>query len=144
MTREEAIKFLALIKVAYPTAFKDMDKESKLATVNMWQNTFPNIPFRIMEFAFDHFRRVSTYPPTVAEMFKELNQLYYRALGDEMMAAQDGNEALAKRASWVMTYTSQFRGDSVPLRIGYGSISDDELQMLPEGEPSKRLLKRGD
>ena len=35
MTREESIKLLALIKVAYPTAYKDMDNASKQATVNI-------------------------------------------------------------------------------------------------------------
>ena len=33
MNKQEAIKLLALIKVAYPTAYKDMDQASKQATV---------------------------------------------------------------------------------------------------------------
>ena len=80
MNREESIKLLALIKVAYPTAYKDMDKETKLATVNMWQTTFSSVPYAIMEMAFNRFRMTSKFPPTVAEMAEELVNVYYQAL----------------------------------------------------------------
>ena len=140
MTREESIKFLALIKVAYPTAYKDMDKESKLATVNMWQSTFPQIPLRIMEFAFDHFRRVSKFPPTVAEMYEELRGVYYRALQDSM--TNEGNKDIEQRCDWIMAYTSQFRGNNAPCQINYNSIKQEEL-LLPEVKPQMALPQRG-
>ena len=136
MNRQEAIKFLALIKVAYPTAYKDMDKESKLATVNMWQTTFPEIPLRIMEFAFDHFRRVSKFPPTVAEMYEELRHVYYRALQDSFNYSED--KRVLERCDWIMTYTNQFRGNNVPCQINYSLIREEELA-LPEGSASKVL-----
>ena len=59
MNREEAIKFLALVKVAYPNSYRDMDNASKQATVNMWQVSFPNTPFVVITMAFDNFRRKS-------------------------------------------------------------------------------------
>jgi hypothetical protein len=139
MTREEAIKFLALIKVAYPTAYKDMDKENKLATVNMWQSTFPQIPLRIMEFAFDHFRRVSKFPPTVAEMYEELRHVYYRALQDSL--TNEGCKEIEDRAEWIMAYTSQFRGNNTPCQINYTSIQREEL-VLPEAKPQMALPQR--
>lgn len=86
MNREESIKLLALIKVAYPSAYKDMDKETKLATVNMWQTTFPSVPYPIMEMAFNRFRMVSKFPPTVAEMAEELVNVHYQALEEAMYA----------------------------------------------------------
>ena len=131
MTREEAIKFLALIKVAYPTAYKDMDKESKLATVNMWHSTFPDIPLRIMEFAFDHFRRVSKFPPTVAEMYEELRGVYYRALQDSL--TQEDNNEIVQRCEWIMAYTNGFRGNNTPCKINYSLIQAEELA-LPSGK----------
>ena len=59
MNKQEAVKLLALIKVAYPTAYRDMDDATKKATVSMWQMSFPDIPYPIMEQAFNHFRMVS-------------------------------------------------------------------------------------
>jgi hypothetical protein len=136
MNRQEAIKFLALIKVAYPTAYKDMDKESKLATVNMWQSTFPEIPLRIMEFAFDHFRRVSKFPPTVAEMYEELRGVYYRALQDSLTQSED--KRIEQRCEWIMAYTNEFRGNNVPCSINYSLIREEELA-LPGGSVAKAL-----
>lgn len=141
MTREESIKFLALIKVAYPSAYKDMDRESKLATVNMWHATFPEIPYTIMEFAFDYFRRVSKFPPTVAEMYEELRRLYYRAVMDDLIASQDGDIETQRRCQWIMRYTSQFRGETLSLRINYGNISEKDLKLLPEGSGQKKLTE---
>lgn len=92
MNREESIKLLALIKVAYPTAYKDMDKETKLATVNMWQTTFQYVPYAIMEMAFNRFRMASKFPPTVAEMAEELVNVHYQALEGAMNAHSLGDK----------------------------------------------------
>lgn len=132
MTRQEAIKLLALIKVAYPTAFKDMDKESKLATVNMWQSTFPNTPFVIMELALDHFRRVSKYPPTVAEMYDELKRLYCTAVMDASVASTEGDWKRLEQSKWVMSHTSGFRGDEYTIPINYDALNCETLIALPE------------
>ena len=136
MDRKEAIKFLALIKVAYPTAYKDMDHESKLATINMWQTTFPEIPLRIMEFAFDHFRRVSKFPPTVAEMYEELRGVYYRALQDSF--THEGDKQIEARCEWIMKYTNGFRGNSIPCKINYNLIGEGEM-LLSETDTVKAL-----
>ena len=79
MNKQEAVKLLALIKIAYPTAYRDMDDESKKATVNMWQMSFPDVPYPIMEQAFNHFRMVSKFPPTVADIVEALRHIYYHA-----------------------------------------------------------------
>ena len=133
MTRQEAIKLLALIKVAYPTAFKDMDKESKLATVNMWQATFPDVPFVIMELALDHFRRVSKYPPTVAEMYEELKGLYCTAVMDANIASTEGDEEKEERCMWIIKHTSGYRSLEQNIPINYKAISSEMLIGLPEG-----------
>ena len=106
MNRTEAIKLLALIKVAYPTAYRDADKETQLATVNMWQQTFPDVPYVIMEMAFDHFRRVSKFPPTVAEMYEELQNLYSSAVFDVMTT---DDQKVIEAGNFVIDHTNQFR-----------------------------------
>jgi hypothetical protein len=112
MNKQEAIKLLALIKVAYPTAYRDMDQASKQATVNMWAGSFPDVPYPIMEQAFNHFRMVSKYPPTVAEMVEELKHIHYQALECEMMHKYLGNEEAVSNFRAIMACTSRFKDNS--------------------------------
>lgn len=109
MNREESIKLLALIKVAYPTAYKDMDNASKQATVNMWHSTFTDMPYPIMEMAFNHFRLKSKFPPTVAEMAEELKGLYYEALQGAMYAKSFGSEEDMICCQRIMQYTDAYK-----------------------------------
>jgi hypothetical protein len=138
MTREESIKLLALIKVAYPTAYKDMDRETKLATVNMWQMSFPTVPYVIMEMAFNSFRLKSKYPPTVAEMVDELRNSYYSAVLNANVAQGMGDSDTYRRCLYVMDHTSQFRDSNDS--VNYGGISEamlaahEDRAMLTEGE----------
>lgn len=112
MTKQEAIKLLALIKVAYPTAYKDMDEASKRATVNMWAGSFPDVPYPIMEQAFNHYRMVSKFPPTVAEMVEELKHIHYQALEGAMLQKNLGNEEEVRRYRAIMACTSRYKDSS--------------------------------
>ena len=140
MDKTEATKLLALIKLAYPTAYRDMDKVSMVATVNMWQATFPHTPYPIMEMAFDRFRKVSKFPPTAAEMFEELSNLYHTALGELMMAQLTGDKLNKQKCQYVMKYTQDFRC-GVKQSINYNSIGgsaffeDKEPELLSSEGP---------
>ena len=109
MNREESIKLLALIKVAYPTAYKDMDNVSKQATVNMWKTTFSQTPYAIMEMAFNRFRMASKFPPTVAEMCEELKHLHWQAVEDSIRAVTFGREEDVRACQWVMDHTQAYK-----------------------------------
>ena len=132
MTRQEAIQLLALIKVAYPTAYKDMDNASKQATVNMWAGSFPDVPYPIMEQAFNHFRMKSKFPPTVAEMVEELRGIYYKATECAMTHKALGNEEEVERFRAIMACTLAYKDNnylglhlsSVPVQaIGGGNYA---------------------
>lgn len=112
MNREESIKLLALIKVAYPNAYKDMDKETKLATVNMWLTTFPSVPYQIMVMAFERFRMVSKFPPTVADMAEELVNVHYQALEGAMDAHALGDKDSLDLYSKIMRITEPYKSGS--------------------------------
>ncbi len=143
MNKTEAIKFLALIKVAYPTAYKDMDNDSKMATVNMWHRCFIDVPFKIMEMVFERFIRVSKFPPTVSDIFDGLKALYWNTLGDENIAYQRKDADLMKRTEWVLTYTSPYRNASPPTTSNYDLITAEDLKHLPQAETPK-LIGRED
>ena len=119
MNKQEAIKLLALIKVAYPTAYKDMDQASKQATVNMWAGSFPDIPYPIMEQAFNHFRMVSKFPPTVAEMVDELKHIHFKATECALIQKTLGNDEEVRRYRAIMACTSRYKDDSnLGLQLG--------------------------
>lgn len=117
MDRQEAIKLLALIKVAYPTAYRDMDQASKQATVNMWQMSFPDVPFLIMEQAFNHFRMVSKYPPTVAEMVEELRHINYQATENALICSSFGEREEVRRYEAIIQATSRFKDANVGYQV---------------------------
>ena len=108
MNKQEAVKLLALIKVAYPTAYRDMDDASKKATVNMWAGSFPEVPYPIMEQAFNHYRMTSKFPPTVAEMVEELKGIYYEAMEGANIHKNLGNREFVSCFQEIMSYTHRY------------------------------------
>lgn len=155
MNKAEATKLLALIKIAYPTAYRDMDDISKKATVNMWQVSFPDVPYALMESAFNHFRMVSKFPPTVAEMVEELRKVYYQAQEGALVNKGLGNEEMVLRFREVMAYTSRYKDEdlgglnisSLPRMMG-GNYHSEEigsahygLHSGPEGRNELRKME---
>ena len=122
MNKQEAVKLLALIKIAYPTAYRDMDEASKKATVNMWQMSFPEVPYPILEQAFNHFRMVSKFPPTVAEMVEELRKIYFKAVEGALVHKSLGDEKMVNQFREIMAYTSQYKDDDRLGGLNIGSL----------------------
>lgn len=136
MNKEEATKFLAIIKVAYPSTYKDIGKDMAIATVNMWQRTFANVPYVIMEMAFDHFRKVSQFAPTPADMITELKDLYYTAVSEALTS--DSEEKL-KLSEYIIKHTSSFR-ETPKMEINYAALNK---KLLKNGENQKCLYEGG-
>jgi hypothetical protein len=118
MTLEETTKLLALIKLAYPNSYKDIDKDSLLATVNMWHRMFKDTPLGIIEMALDHFVKGSKFPPTIADITEELRTIYYEAM-QNVLAYPKGPQGEVNR--YIMQHTARYteRNDGA---IHYGQI----------------------
>lgn len=118
MTLEESIKLLALIKLAYPNSYKDIDKDTQLATVNMWHRAFDTVPFAIMELALDHFVKVSKFPPTIADVCEELKSIHFEALQNVLSGGEQ-----RKLSLYIMQQTERFteRNDH---RINYSKVEN--------------------
>lgn len=130
MNKTEATRFLALVKLAYPSAYRDMDDISKKATINMWASSFPDVPYQIMEQGFNHFRFVSKFPPTVAEMADELKSIHFQATECALIQKTLGNEDGVKQYKSIMDYTSRYKDDSY-----LGGLNINALQgLLSSGE----------
>lgn len=131
MNKQESAKLLSLIKLSYPTAYRDIDKETANATVHMWAMSFPDVPYPIMEQAFNHFRMVSKFPPTVAEMVEELKQINFHATECALIHRTMENEEEVRRYRAIMDCTARFKDTST---IGYGNMPN----LLTGGERNER------
>ena len=138
MNKQEAIQLLALIKVAYPTAYRDMDQASKVATVNMWAGSFPDVPYPIMEQAFNHFRMISKFPPTVAEMVEELRQIHFHATECALVNKTMGNEEEVKRYRAIMACTHRYK-DTSNIGLQLGSLPN----LITSAEHDVRMISDG-
>ena len=141
MNKQEAVKLLALIKVAYPTAYRDMDEASTKATVNMWAGSFPDVPYPIMEQAFHHHRMVAKFPPTVAEMVAELKSIYNQAVEGALLCAGIGDAEGAEKYKAIMAYTKKYKNDEHIRGLQMGSLQ----RMLSGGDYDvRRITAPGD
>lgn len=132
MTLEESIKLLALIKLAYPNSYKDIDKDTQIATVKMWQRTFKDTPFGIIEIALDHFVKGSKFPPTIADIIEKLRCMYYEAT-QNVLATPDGKEREINKYIRAQCERYTERNDSIIQYGNIGNLLEGESQPLIEG-----------
>lgn len=130
MNRSEATKLLALIKIAYPTAYRNMDEDFMKATVNMWQMSFPDVPYTIMEQAFNHYRMVSKFSPTIAEMVNELRCIHFQAAECALIHRSLGNEERMQQCQAIMGYTAMYKDDTHLGELNVGTLQG----LLSEGD----------
>lgn len=105
MTVEETIKLLALVKLAYPEAYKGVDAETLNATISMWHKHFNGAPYAIMETALDRFVKRSKFAPKVADIYEELRRLNGEAFSN-LFVTQDGRRRDA--LLYILENTKQF------------------------------------
>ena len=144
MTKKEAAMLLELIKLSYPHAYRDMEDNWKVATINMWASSFADVPYPIIEQAFNHYRMTHKFPPTVAEMVEELQHIHYEATELAMIHKTMGDQRKVEQYRMVMAYTSRYTKtdnlgglniDSLQGRIGggCGGSAYPGLNSGPEG-----------
>jgi hypothetical protein len=109
MNNLEAMQLLAMVKLAYPNSYRDLDANGAKATANMWEKSFPDVPYPIMEQAFNSLRMKLKFPPSVAEMAEEIRHLYYEAAQMGDLQRQIGNKEAARRYYALSDSISRFR-----------------------------------
>jgi hypothetical protein len=77
MTREEAIKVLAILKAAYPNSYRGMTKEEAHGTVAVWAAQFANMPASVVMIAINKIISKNTFPPSINEVKDEIRGLYW-------------------------------------------------------------------
>lgn len=122
MNKVEAAKLLELITLSYPNAYRGMEDAWKKATINMWQMSFPDMPYPIMEQAFNHYRMTSKFPPTVAEMVEELKHIYFQATEGALIHKGLGNQEAVEQYRLVMAYTARYKDTDNLGGLNIGSL----------------------
>ena len=141
MTKKDAAKLLELIQLSYPSSYKDTDDVWRLATINMWQMSFPDVPYPIMEQAFNHHRMVSKFPPTVAEMVAELKAIYYKATEQALIFEAIGEADEVQRYMAIMEYTRRYKDDEHFRGLQMASL---QRMLTGGGNDAKRITAPGD
>jgi len=145
---------LDLIVLSYPAAYRGMNDNWKTATVNMWASSFPDVPYPIMEQAFNHYRMGHKFPPTVAEMVEELKWIYHEAVENALVCKGLGNEEMVERYRLVMAYTARYKDtenlgglniNSLPRMLGgtaYGQENGPAHYGLHSGTEGRNELRQ--
>lgn len=112
MTREDTVKIMAVIKVAYPGYYKDASKVDIAAAVNLWFSMLSDEPYGVVETAIKRLIAVNKWPPTISEVLEQI------------AAVKSGGACyLDEMEAWALV--------SRAIR-NCGYKSHDEFQKLPE------------
>lgn len=80
MTKQEAIKILAVLKAAYPNSYKGLTKDEANGIIGVWATQFVNIPYALVSMAINKLISTNTFPPTINEVKEKIRSLYSEAV----------------------------------------------------------------
>lgn len=80
MNREETIKVLSILKVAYPNFYKGLSKEEASAVISLWQMQFAKMPGDVVCIAVNKLIATNKFPPAIAEVKAKLKDMYSEAV----------------------------------------------------------------
>jgi len=134
MVDEKTIKeTLTILKVTYPSALKDLDKNTAILMINVWLKDFKNTKKELFLEAINNIRNKSEFFPNVAQIKKEIANLEVKDIPkaeDEwqevIRAVHKFGENISKVREYLKPYTFYIANN-----IGYINIcnSDEERQI---------------
>jgi hypothetical protein len=75
MTVEEVKVLLEILRTAYPSAYRNMSRESAINTVKLYHNRFEGYPSDLVVQALNLYVDENEYPPTVAGIKKYITMI---------------------------------------------------------------------
>jgi hypothetical protein len=75
MTRDDTIKLLAVLFVAYPKFYAGTDQAGKEAAANLWYDMLQEYPPDAVNAAMRQYIKESQWPPTIADIIKRLEPI---------------------------------------------------------------------
>jgi hypothetical protein len=95
MTRQEALAVMAMLKTAYPTFYKNFNKEDINAAVNLWATMFSEEPIQVVNEAIKALMCTLKYPPTIADVKEKIRKITQPDEMTEMEAWQMVRRAIS-------------------------------------------------
>ena len=113
MTKEEALKLMAILKAAYPNSYNGMTKQEALGVVTVWALQFAGVPADVVFMALQKAISANRFPPSVNEVKQKLNAVHweaYEALNDNPFLTEKERRAYERiyRASDECRYAKSF------------------------------------
>lgn len=75
MNKREAIRLMAVLRMAYPRYYQNTTDADAETVVNLWANMFADRPYDLVEAAVRSCIATSKWPPTIAEVNDEILRL---------------------------------------------------------------------
>lgn len=79
MNRKESAQVIAILKASYPNFYKNLTKEDAQGIVSVWSIQFANVPADIVLMALNKAIDNCNYPPSIAEVKKKIESVYWEA-----------------------------------------------------------------
>ena len=119
MTQGETQELLAILKVAYPAAYRDFSRDNLWAVVKLWTAQFADVPADMMGVAVARLISKSKYPPTIAEVNTELQDMLDKAKTELLFchrnpALMEGGEAYNRKIVEALSARQRRDGFNVP------------------------------
>lgn len=137
MNKQETAELLAIIKVAYPQQLGTMSELEASAMVNLWANTFAEVPQGVMQIAVDAIVRKSHFFPSIADMCDELDALNRRCYSS--MVCDNPDEQTRAKLEFIRQATASF---AVTKMIEHRA--EGAKDWLLENLKNKQLLIKGE
>ncbi len=75
MTKDETREFMAVIRAAYPTFYKDANKEVITTALKLWSIALADVDYSNAQKGFVDYIKTKKFPPTIAEII-EFSRIY--------------------------------------------------------------------
>ncbi len=83
MTKQETVKALAVLRVAYPAFYSKMKEQDIEMAVALWSRAFAGVDYRIVNEALQQLiMRHIGYPPDIAAVRRYIDEMTLAALGE--------------------------------------------------------------
>ena len=79
MNTKETIQILAILKAAYPNSYKNITPKEASGTISVWAAQFSDIPVNIVLMAVQKHIGRATFPPSVFEIKKNIQEIHWEA-----------------------------------------------------------------
>lgn len=146
MTKQEAIKILAVLKAAYPNSYKGLTKEEANGIVGIWATQFVSTPYILVSIAINKIISTNTFPPTINEVKEKIRSLYSEAvwlktlhrqgLEEDGLSDQILDERTLAQVEQIIKLTSPMRSKPL-LEPSLGELLKGLNQYLESGDDTQ-------